>query len=71
MRDTHIEYIKSRSNTTFFVVKKQKERSTLNIWNIVSVTGGVVCLLLILLFGYAMTIGLLSGIDEVKRKNRD
>ena len=43
----------------------------MNIWNVVSVTGGVVCLFLILLFGYAMTIGLLSGIDEVKRKNRD
>lgn len=35
----------------------------MNIWNIVSVTAGVV--------GYAMTIGLLSGIDEVKRKHRD
>ncbi len=29
MQDTHIEYIESRSNTTFFVVKKQKERSRL------------------------------------------
>lgn len=43
----------------------------MNIWNIVSVTAGVVYLFLILLFGYAMTIGLLSGIDEVKRKHRD
>ena len=43
----------------------------MNIWNVVSVTAGVVCLFLILLFGYAMTIGLLSGVDEVKRKNRD
>lgn len=43
----------------------------MNIWNVVSVTAGVVCLFLILLFGYAMTIALLSGIDEVKRKDGD